>query len=66
MKNWWKFLAAFLVFYSLVVGMLVPLSNGIISGKSEMTLVSGKNQSLNIQFYNSCYKKDKIAEKTFR
>jgi hypothetical protein len=51
-KHWWKILAAFLVLYSLLVGLTIPARPGIISGKSELTLISGKEQTISIKFYN--------------
>ena len=59
-KHWWKILAAFLVLYSLLVGLSIPARPGIISGKSELTLISGKEQTIRIKFYNSVFTKDKI------
>jgi heme exporter protein C len=65
-KDWWKYLAIILVFYSLVVGMMVPLRNGIISEKSALTLKIGQKKSLGIDFYNSDYKKEKATDITAR
>lgn len=58
-KYWWKILASVLVFYSLLVGLIVPARPGIISGKSELRIVSGKEQNLKIKFYNSKFNLDK-------
>lgn len=61
-KDWWKYLAVTLVFYSLVIGMLIPLRNGIVSEKSALTLKVGQNNTINVDFYNSEYNKEKATD----
>ena len=58
MKHWWKILAAVLILYSLVAGMLIPLRSGIVSDKSAMTLKTAEGQHLKLQFYNARFKKE--------
>jgi heme exporter protein C len=58
MKHWWKILAAFLILYSLIAGMLIPLRSGIVSDKSSMTLKTSSDQHLKLQFYNARFKKE--------
>ena len=58
MKHWWKALAAILILYSLIAGMLIPLRSGIVSDKSAMTLKTAASQHLKLQFYNARFKKE--------
>ena len=62
MKHWWKILAAFLILYSLVAGMLIPLRSGIVSDKSAMTLKTAANQALKLQFYNARFKAEEADQ----
>jgi heme exporter protein C len=58
MKHWWKALAAILILYSLIAGMLIPLRSGIVSDKSAMTLKTASSQHLKLQFYNARFQKE--------
>lgn len=58
MKHWWKVLAAILILYSLIAGMLIPLRSGIVSDKSAMTLKTAEAQHLKLQFYNARFKNE--------
>ena len=51
-KNWWKFLAAGLVLYSVVAGMLRPLNPGILN-VDPFSLEAGQSYDLNISAYNT-------------
>lgn len=55
-KNWWKFLGVLIVLYSIIAGMLIPLSPGIDS-VSPTSIHSGQKLSLQINGYNSSYLK---------
>jgi heme exporter protein C len=66
LKHWWKVLATVLVLYSLIIGMTIPLRNGIVSDKSSMTLKTGQEQTLTVLFYNARYKKEKPEAITAR
>jgi heme exporter protein C len=57
-KHWWKALAVLLVFYSLFMGMLVPLRMGIVTDKTDLTMQAGKSQSLKINCYNARFQKE--------
>jgi heme exporter protein C len=55
-KNWWNFLGVLIVLYSIIAGMLIPLSPGIDS-VSPTSIYSGQKLSLQINGYNSSYLK---------
>lgn len=57
-KHWWKAVAVILVFYSLFMGMLVPLRMGIVTNKTDLTMQAGKSQSLKVNFYNARFEEE--------
>ena len=58
-NNWWKYLAAILLVYSIVAGMLRPLNPGILN-VAPIAIQSGTTQEFNIATYNTNF--DDIAD----
>ncbi len=58
---WWKILSVFLICYSLVAGMLVPLKPGITHIAPETTR-SGREVQLTLHGYNSFYTHGKTSD----
>lgn len=54
-KDWWKILGVFLVLYSLLAGMLVPLGPGL-TGVDPMDFHPGQTAELQITGYNTLFK----------
>lgn len=65
-RHWWKALAAVLVLYALVMGMLTPLRPGIVTDKTSLTIISGQATQLNVGFYNGRYQQEKATDITVR
>ena len=55
-KNWWKYLGAALVLYSLLAGMLIPLGTGI-TNISQSTVSCGSTEEIDIIGYNTNWSK---------
>ncbi len=61
-KHWWKVLAAILVLYSLLIGMLLPLRPGIVSNKTSLRFIVGQENKITVHFYNARYQSEKADE----
>ena len=52
-KDWWKYLTIILLFYSLIMGLSIPLRMGITSGRDQLSLRMGTINKVQIETYNS-------------
>lgn len=57
-KSWWKILGAIILLYTIVAGMLVPLSPGIIQASPDVVSV-GEDVEVTIESYNTNFTKSK-------
>ena len=57
-KYWWKILGAVILLYTLIVGMTVPLSPGIIQAKPDV-VKAGETVEVTIEGYNTNFTKSK-------
>ena len=57
-KTWWKILGAIILLYTIIVGMLVPLSPGIVGVKPYIVNV-GEDVKLTVEGYNTHFTKSK-------
>ena len=57
-KYWWKILGAVILLYTLVAGMLIPLSPGIIQAKPDV-VNAGETVEVTVEGYNTNFTKSK-------
>ncbi len=66
MKHWWKVLASGLIAYSIIAGMLVPLSPGILRVHYDRAVSPGDELSLDIVGYNTHWTPDQTVSAYLR
>lgn len=60
-KNWWKFLAAALVLYSLIAGLAIPLGPGIV-GVSQSSYSGSDPLSFTVNGYNTSFSSNQTPQ----